>query len=106
MDKLHKLLSLCKCGVFLVVNEHRDYYQTAQQRMVELYSMECPPEIERDVYDEMIKTDTIIDLQFYPNTPIGSYSIYHYDLNSALDEALACLEENDKNQGREKETTE
>ena len=39
----------------------------------------------------MIETNTIIDLQFYPHTPVGSYQIYHYDLDKALDEALEIL---------------
>ena len=33
----------------------------------------------------------IIALQFYRDTPIGSYSIYHYDLEMALDKALDIL---------------
>lgn len=28
MDKLKKLMARCKCGVYLAVNEHRDYYDT------------------------------------------------------------------------------
>ena len=39
----------------------------------------------------MIETDTIVVLQFYPDTPIGSYSIWHHDLDAALDAALSCL---------------
>ena len=92
MDKLKELMSRCKCGVFLSVNEHRDYYQTAAARLEELAGYECPPEIEPEVRQKIIETDTIINLHFYPDTPIGFYSLYHYDLDAALDEALACLE--------------
>ena len=88
MDKLKKLMGLCKCGVFLSVNEHRDYYETVEQRIAHNDGLD---EIEADVLKKMIKTDTIIKLQFYPDTPIGFYVIYHYDLNIALDEALKCL---------------
>jgi hypothetical protein len=91
MDKLKELLARCKCGVFLTVNEHRDYYETATERLDELASMECPPEYTDDVRQKMIETDTIIELQFYPNTPIGSYRVVHHDLDAALDEALACF---------------
>ena len=98
MDKLQKLISLCKCGVHLTVNAQRDYYATAEQHLNDLFSLECPPDIEPEVYNEMIKTDIIVELHFYPDTPIGSYSVYHYDLDSALNEALACFPENDLNQ--------
>ena len=91
MDKLKELLTRCKCGVFLIVNEHRDYYQTVEQRLEEVAGYECPPEIAPEVRAAMIATDTMIDLQFYPDTPIGSYRIVHYDLDAALDEALNCL---------------
>lgn len=91
MEKLQKLLDKCKCGVHLTVNQHRGYYQTAEEALKEKEGYECPPEIEPEVRAAMIEKNTIIDLQFYPDTPIGSYSIYHYDLDMALDEALACL---------------
>ena len=96
MDKLKQLLSRCKCGVFLIVNEHRDYYQTVEQRLEEVAGYECPPEIAPEVRAAMIATDTMIDLQFYPDTPIGSYKIVHHDLDAALVEALNCLTPNVK----------
>jgi hypothetical protein len=37
---------------------------------------------------EMIERDTIIELQFYPDTPIGSCTIIHYDLEKCLDKGL------------------
>ena len=91
MDKMKALVALCKCGVYLTVNEHRDYYQTAAQAIEEAEGLECPPEIEPAVKARMIEMDAIVRLQFYPDTPNGFYSIWHYDLDAALDAALACL---------------
>jgi hypothetical protein len=90
-SKLLELMSRCKCGVFLSVNEHRDYYHLASEALEEFAQQECPPRIDPEVRAEMIARDTIIELQFYPDTPIGSYCILHYDLNAALDAALDCL---------------
>jgi len=92
-DKLKQLLAGCKCGVFLTVNEHRDYYETAEESLDEARGNECPPEIADDVRAQMIATNTIVRLQFFPHTPIGSYEIWHHDLDAALTEALACLEQ-------------
>lgn len=64
---------------------------SAEQSLEELDCLECPPELEDSIRKTMIDTDTIIDLQFYPDTPIGSYSVYHYDIDMAIDEALECL---------------
>ena len=91
-DKLKELVDRCKCGVYVTVNTHRDYYETAEQALEEYARYECPPEIEDDVRRVMIETNTVINVQFYPHSPIGSYDIYHHDLDAALDEALACLD--------------
>lgn len=85
-------MSLCKCSVSVEVNRHRDYYDTATEALVEYDSYGSRLQIADDVREEMIKRDTIVIIQFYPDTPIGSYSVYHYDLDSALDAALACFE--------------
>lgn len=89
MDKLKKLLSKCKCSVCLEVNKHRDYYQTVEDY---LSDMECggPIDVDQEVRDKMIELDTVVEVQFYPDTPIGFYNILHYDLDTALDEALKC----------------
>lgn len=91
MDKLKTLLSQCKCGVHVTINEHRNYYQPAEQALEELGSFECPPKITDEVKQKMIETNTIVNVMFFPDTPVGSYDIYHYDLDTALDEALSCL---------------
>jgi hypothetical protein len=93
MDKLKELLSLCKCGVFVTVNEHRDYYETAERHLEEAKTNECPPEIDDAVRAQMIALDTIIKVQFYPDTPIGSYEVWHHDLDAALDQCLEYFSE-------------
>ena len=92
IGKLQTLLARCKCGVYLTVNEHRDSYESATDRLDWYSSLECPPEISEDVRAEILKSDNIIDLHFYPDTPVGSYQIIHYDLDQALELALGCLE--------------
>lgn len=93
-SKLSQLCEKCKCGIFVTINEHRDYYKTVEETLFELGGMECPPEIEEDVRTEMVRKDTIVNVQFYPDTPIGSYDIYHWDLETALDIALEILNKN------------
>lgn len=93
MDKLTRLLARCKCGVYLTVNQHRDVYDTVEDAMAELDELECPPEIGADVRAGIAETGNIVDLHFYPDTPIGSYHIVHHDLNAALSLALQCVDE-------------
>ena len=95
-DKLSRILGLCKCGVRLSVNIHRDLYQSAEYFLRVEEDDECPPEIDSDVRRVMIETDTVLNLHFYPTTPVGYYSIWHYDLDHLLDEALECIEADSK----------
>ena len=89
MDKLKKLMARCKCGVHLTVNDHRDVYETAEQALKNLKDLDF--EIDPEVRAKIIETDTLIDLHFYPDTPIGFYKVLHHDLDAALDEALAAV---------------
>jgi hypothetical protein len=89
MDKLKMLMERCKCGVHLTVNDHRNVYETAEQALENL--PEFVQEIAPEVRAKIIETDTLIDLHFYPDTPIGFYKVLHHDLDAALDEALAAV---------------
>ncbi len=93
MSDLNKLLEQCKYGVCLEVNKHRDYYESAEKTLEDARGWECPPEIEDDIREVMIRTDTIVNLQFYPDTPVASYDLYHYDVDAVLKEALEILKE-------------
>ncbi len=94
-DKLKMLLERCKCSVSVEVNRHRDYYSNAADFIGEAELYECPPEIAPEVRQTMIETDTVVVIQFYPDTPIGFYGIWHFDLDEALNQALECIKEPD-----------
>lgn len=93
MDKLKELMAKCKCSITLTVNKHRDHYQSIADYLQEEKDFSNDGEMlcEADVEAKIIETDTLIELQFYPNTPVGFYKVVHYDLDLALDEALACF---------------
>ena len=94
MDKLKELLARCKCGVHFTINGHRGVYEDVTTALDDLVS--CGFDIEPDIRQKMIETDTIIDLHFYPDTPVGFYKVLHYDLEMALDDALAYLTPNQR----------
>lgn len=94
MEKFKKLIEKCKCGVHLTVNKNRDYYETVEQYFKGNKIMEDDlKDIEPDVYNKMNELNTIVELQYYPDTPIGFYKIYHYDIETAIDDALLSLDE-------------
>ena len=68
------------------MNEHRGIYVTPEE-----FLEDREETVEPEVLKKMIETDTVVNIHFYPDTPIGFYDIYHYDLEKALDEALECV---------------
>ncbi len=92
MKKLNDLIAACKCGVYLRVNEHRDSYQTIEQYFKSNPILEEELEdIENDVYEKMKELDVMIYIHVYPDTPVGFYTVYHYDLEQAIDETLKLV---------------
>lgn len=97
MDKLKALLDGCKCGVTIEVNVHRDHYDSVEKEIEEIneiLDMAKDDPLPKEVAEGMIRTGNVIKLHFYPDTPIGFYCVYHYDIDKALDEALECLRAN------------
>lgn len=91
-DKLMELMARCKCGVYVNVNSHRDTYETAAQWWeTQDICGDSLCDTSPEVRAEMIRLDTVIDLQFYPDTPLGFCRVVHYDLDAALDAAMACF---------------
>lgn len=92
MGKFEAIQERCKCGVFVSINEHRDYYESVTDWLNRHTDEEDRADIAPDVLAKMIETDTVVYLHFYPSTPIGFYVVFHYDWDKALDEALDCLD--------------
>ena len=85
MKKLQDLIKNTKCSISIQVNKHRDFYETIVLHL----NPEDRKDISDDVWAKMIELNTYVRLQVYPNTPIGSYVIYHYDVEMAIDIALS-----------------
>lgn len=88
MEKFKKLVSLCTNSVEINVNNHKDYHQTTKECIEEdEISNYCSSE----VIDKMIELDTIVSVIAYPRSGIGSYRVYHYDIDMAMDEMLELM---------------
>ena len=87
MEKFKELVSLCKASVEISVNDHKHYYESVEQHI----SKEQREDIEKEVFEEMVKRDTVVRVQAYPHTPIGFFVVYHYDIDLAVDIALDAV---------------
>jgi hypothetical protein len=84
------LLDRCKCGVRIIVNQHRDYYTPIKQYLEEIKERVNITEEERE---RIIKTDTHIELHFYPDNPVGFYQIHGSNLQELINEACGIIDE-------------
>lgn len=76
-----------KCGLFLTHNEHRDYYEQLDDFIVERgLTMDFESQ---EAMQEAIRSDECWVLQWYPDTPIGSYCVAGPTLNGVLARAMA-----------------
>ena len=87
MNKLQKLIDLCKGEVVVTINGHRSSYEAIPDY---LYSPDVGGvRANEETLAELVKRNQCVEVQFYPLTPVGSIYVAHWDLDAALDEALA-----------------
>jgi len=60
-----------KCSLTISHNKHKDYYESLED-----YYYDVKDEIGLALYKECIEEDSIWEMQWYPETPIGFYIIY------------------------------
>ena len=92
MNNLEKLLSLCKCGVSIDVNSYRDAYESVSDWITNT-EIQLEEPIEIDIKNGMNETQNIIEIHCYPFTPISSITIYHYDIDIAIEQMIDAITE-------------
>jgi hypothetical protein len=92
MNNLKKLLSLCKCSVSIDVNLYRDYYESVSD-WINSTEIHLEEPIEIAIKNGMNVTQNVIEINCYPFTPISSITIYHYDIDMAIEQMIDAITE-------------
>ena len=93
MNTLEDVVKHCRAAVHLTINDHTTGYQSVADYVIEIsgrdndYFSDVSPEEKQ----EMIAANTVVELQFYPRTPIGFYRIYGSTIQSVVDKAMSIL---------------
>jgi hypothetical protein len=95
VSDLEEINKLAKCGVFVSINEHKDYYQKIEKALEELDL--DPGELDEETKQEIIKRDNLVVVQVYPITPIGFVRSYHWSADEAIKEMLEYMRERESN---------
>ncbi len=92
MTPISELLSLCKAEVLIEMNEGKNCYLSAADFLSE--NEDWKEETGEEIWQAMIEKNVVISIQAYPNTPVGFYRIYHYDIDKAIDKMIEVLKNN------------
>jgi len=79
---LKELMSKAKCSISLTINRYKDYYDTIETGIKDI--KEDEGDIPDDIVEGMMRTGNIIEIRYYPRTPIGFVNIIHYDIDEAF----------------------
>ncbi len=92
-DIFIKLINNCKASIHLTVDNHKDHYECIHEyiKTLEFCDDEFYDSFDKNVIDKCKELDTIIELTFYPHTPIGSIEFIHYDLELLIKEVEEYL---------------
>ena len=74
----------------ITYNSFKLNYETAEDYIKRLE--ECGEKINYKIKQEIIDRDSLIQIQVYPDTPIGHFDIIHYDLGMAVRKMMEILE--------------
>lgn len=82
ITKFLALLPAHKCELIITHNGHRNSYVS----VAEYVARNDGPEnfVSQEDYELAIKGDELWEIQWYPETPIGSYIVYGTTLENAL----------------------
>ncbi len=87
MTELEKLIKHSAAGVAIFVDDHKTTYESVE----DYFGGGQYDKVDSGVYLKMVELDTIVCVVFYPDTPVGHYDIYHYDINKAITESWELL---------------
>lgn len=92
------LLGRCKASITITVNPHRDVYQSAREWIDEQREREPDGNLDLapDIEAEMVSRNAVVEIQAYPDTPVGFYTVLHYDLALALSHMATIIMDSDR----------
>lgn len=74
-----------ECSLSLTHNQHKDYYETAEQYLSHWQDNNGPTFSDEEDRARCISENELWELQWYPDTPIGSYHIAGSTLAKVLE---------------------
>ena len=93
--QLKVLQAQCKGGVSIEFNPQYSNYESIQKYLEDIamvQNVKLSELIDDETLRGITKADQLIELHMYPDTPIGSYKLYHWDIGAIVKQAITLLE--------------
>ncbi|QFR59811.1 hypothetical protein VOWphi5012_027 [Vibrio phage phi50-12] len=93
--QLKVLQAQCKGGVSIEFNPQYSNYESIQKYLEDIamvQNIELSELIDDETLRGITKANELIELHMYPDTPVGSYKLYHWNIGSIVDQAITLLE--------------
>jgi len=91
MITLQELVDLCKASVHVDFNPHKAYYESIEDHLLDEIcrnQKNKPSLVVEELGEErtarLFAGDTLVTLQWYPDTPVGSCKVYGQTLEECL----------------------
>lgn len=84
-EEFEMLLPRHKVALYLTHNDHKSVYETAAQWVEKRETLGGPPEFTSpEERAKAIETDELWELQWYPDTPVGSHHVCASSLGAIM----------------------
>ena len=82
-------------GATLAVNDHLAIYKTAEEYLQDTDTMIDDGEIVggHDTYRVICERNQVVELRWYPDTPVGYHRLLHYEIEPVLEAFLRRQQE-------------
>lgn len=77
-----------KAGLYLTHNQHKDYYEKIEDHLQEYPGFDDDNFVSAEDRQKCIDTDELWELQWYPETPVGSHKVCGSTLDVVLTRAM------------------
>lgn len=92
VNNIDKLINMCKGEVYISINEHRNCYESVEE-FLKTYLNFDSDDICAEVVAECIRKDTLVQIMAFPDTPVASYKLCHYNVHDAIEQMITIIEE-------------
>lgn len=87
---LEDVANYCKGAVYLRINEFKNDYETLEEHLKK-HKEYYDNDISEEQVDKILQAKIMFNLQFYPDTPVGSCNCYGTTLQEVVNEAMNYL---------------